>query len=678
MSLRRWHFFQRTYEPLAVLDADYRLIEANPAFYRAMGYQTDQSVQAPLIELLLPADRAPALQALAQLKHHGHICFQARAITMPQHWMQWLISADTEDGIAYVVAHDITRQQQADVRLSMLQVALEYAADAVLIVELLTQPDDPKILYSNAAMSAVSGYPTSALHGAPISMLTGLQADYKTVCGHVGATRNGEIISHAITFYRPDKSTYQAECRLTPLYDNEGRLTHLVMLQQASSRPLYHPAELRYQIQYDQVTGLLNRSGLINRLDGWINEHNGKCSFAICLFDLDRFNRINDALGHNLGDELLAAVGDRLRAGLPHEALLARMGGDEFAVITSAADDLYAYQIARQMLQALEQPFVAGEHRLYLSAGAGISLYPRDGDDAGTLLKHADSAMHLAKSQGRNTVRIFTPELAGASQARLELDMQLRHAIEVEEFVLYYQPQIDLRTGKVVGVESLIRWQHPSRGLLTPGAFIAAAEESHLMPRLARWVIQESCRQAVRWQKAGHPPIRMAVNVSAPQFEVDDIVTQVAEALSVSGLAPCWFDLEITESMLMRNPEDSAAKIARLRALGARVTIDDFGTGYSSLAYLQQFPVDTLKIDRSFVREINGDENDTALIQAIVGLAHSLGLSVVAEGVETPLQHAYLREIGCDEAQGYLFAYPLPADHVWPAIRHLDQIPLRV
>jgi EAL domain-containing protein (putative c-di-GMP-specific phosphodiesterase class I) len=342
------------------------------------------------------------------------------------------------------------------------------------------------------------------------------------------------------------------------------------------------------------------------------------------------------------------------------------MGDDTFALILPHLHNVQdAMRCAQDVRHALAQPFTLDDRELFMTASIGISFYPQDGTDAVTLLKHADHALHQAKANDTNSLVCFAPEMTAFAVQRLDLEQQLRRALEQREFVVYYQPQVDLQSGAVVGMEALLRWQHPQRGMIPPGDFIPLAEESGLIIPIGAWIIDEVCQQAVAWDAAGLPPIRVAVNVSARQLAQEQFAAYVAAALERSGLDPARLDLEITESMMMYDQEAHWHQLEQVHALGVQVSIDDFGTGYSSLAYLQQFPVDCLKIDQSFVRTLDAESvaaaDRTALVQTIVTLARNFRLRVIAEGVETAMQRDFLRQIGCDEGQGYLFERPVPA-----------------
>jgi diguanylate cyclase (GGDEF)-like protein/PAS domain S-box-containing protein len=428
---------------------------------------------------------------------------------------------------------------------------------------------------------------------------------------------------------------------------------------------------LIYHVSHDALTGLPNRIHFLEHVQQTIVQAKpAEHMLAVCFIDLDRFTRINDTLGHIVGDQVLQHVATRFQATIQESDILARIGDDTFALmLTSVHNVRDAVHSAQQLLATLDAPFHIEERNLFLTASIGISFYPQDGSDAQILLNNADGALHRAKVNGVNTVMCFAPEMTTLALERLEMENQLRVALNQGGLMVYYQPQIDLMSGKVVGVEGLIRWRHPKRGIISPANFIPLAEESGLIIPMGAWILQEVCRQAMVWQRAGLPPMRVAVNISALQLEHEDFVAHVTHALQSSGLDPALLDLEITESIMMRDHETGALRLRQVEELGVRVSIDDFGTGYSSLAYLQQLPVDCLKIDRVFIHNLTREEvtasnrpqNMTALVQTVVTLAHNFGLKVIAEGIDSPAQVAYLRQIGCDEGQGFLFGKPMPA-----------------
>jgi diguanylate cyclase (GGDEF)-like protein/PAS domain S-box-containing protein len=418
---------------------------------------------------------------------------------------------------------------------------------------------------------------------------------------------------------------------------------------------------VQFLAHHDTLTGLPNRTLLYERLNSALAKasSNGQEMWVLFL-DLDRFKLINDSLGHGTGDLVLKKVSERLQTMTREDDMLARLGGDEFVLVLqgSTKSELEIVLLDRIMTTICAPVEVGGED-LSVACSIGIAAYPADGTTADTLIEHADVAMYRAKESGRQTWKFYKSEMNEAAISRLRIENDLRSALDRGEFVLYYQPQIDLRTGTVIGVEALIRWEHPESGLLPPAAFISVAEDIGLIIPIGAWVVKQACLQAMDWQKRGFPPIRMAVNLSARQFSQQGLSHVIAQTLQSTGFNPSLLELEITENLMMSNVEDAASILADLRSLGVAISVDDFGTGYSSLYYLKRFPINVLKIDRSFVRDITTDRDDAAIVAAIVALAQSLGLKVVAEGVELEEQAAYLIECGCDAAQGYLYSKPV-------------------
>jgi diguanylate cyclase (GGDEF)-like protein len=423
-------------------------------------------------------------------------------------------------------------------------------------------------------------------------------------------------------------------------------------------------AEREHLAAHDALTGLVNRLTLDDRLQQAINyaeRYQGRV--CVALIDLDRFKLINDTLGHHVGDALLQQVAGRLIQCVRESDTVARLGGDEFVLVLFERDgEGLSASAARRILHKLAQPYVLDGREFNITCSIGLSLYPVDGDDAETLLKHADAAMYRAKESGRNGFCFYTPEMHSEMMRRLTLESELRQALEQEQFELYYQPQVDLTSGEVAGLEALIRWRHPQHGLVSPAQFIGLAEETGLIVPIGEWVLHAACRQSRAWQQAGLSAVPVAVNLSAKQFMLPGIDAVVGRALSGSGLAPGLLELELTESLSMDCPERTIPIMRAFKSMGVQLAIDDFGTGYSNLTYLKHFPVDRLKLDKSFVNDIVDNRDDEAIARAVVDMAHCLRLNVLAEGVETIDQLWVLVNLGCRYVQGYLFSRPLPPD----------------
>ena len=451
------------------------------------------------------------------------------------------------------------------------------------------------------------------------------------------------------------------EDRISLQSDAEGRPVTLVGVARDITERKRAEERIEHLAHHDALTGLPNRVLFADRLNQAMLDAERRGRQAGVLFlDLDRFKNINDSLGHEIGDQFLRAVTERFAGAVRKGDTVARLGGDEFAVVLAdmaRGDD--AARVAQKLLDVFARPFHFAGRELFMTTSAGITLFPVDGRDAQTLLRNADVAMYRAKDAGRNTYRFYAAEMSARAQETLAIESDLRGAIEHGELFLEYQPVVDIARGNIVGCEALARWRHPVRGLVPPSDFVPIAEESGLILALSDWVLRTASAQNARWQAAGLPPLRVAVNLSAQQFAYADLVTRTAQTLADAGLEARYLAVEITESVLMQNPESAAGMLHDLKHLGAQISLDDFGTGYSSLSYLKRFPIDTLKIDRSFVRDIPADPDDTAIAEAIIRLAHTLGIRVVAEGVETTQQLDFMRQHGCDMMQGYLFSRPL-------------------
>lgn len=428
---------------------------------------------------------------------------------------------------------------------------------------------------------------------------------------------------------------------------------------EAVSRPF---RQMRHMLTHDDLTGLPNRTAFGERLNQSLLTCNEAAPCTVMLLDLDHFQNVNDTLGHEYGDLLLVAVAERIRTSLPLPAYLARFSGDEFVILLENTSAEQAKQVGQTLLDAMGREFDIGNDRLGIGVSIGIVSYPADGESASVLMRYADLALHRAKSAGRNCFRVFSRDLSEEIQRRVLLETRLKQALEHKELALHYQPKLEIRTGRLMGWEALLRWQSAELGMVSPDEFIPVAEHTGLILPIGDWVVREACRQMRAWQDAGLLAGTMAVNLSTRQFRQKGLAEEVSAALHDTGLAAGDLELEITESSIMDNLATAATVLTELERLGLRIAVDDFGTGYSSLSYLKSFPIHCLKIDRSFIRDIPGDENDTAIVRTIIALAGSLGLTVVAEGVETDAQLAYLRTHHCDQAQGYFFSRPLPPD----------------
>jgi diguanylate cyclase (GGDEF)-like protein/PAS domain S-box-containing protein len=445
--------------------------------------------------------------------------------------------------------------------------------------------------------------------------------------------------------------------------DDDGVVLHYEgTVEDVTDRKLYE-VRIEQQANYDTLTGLANRSLLNDRLQqALMMAASYGTRLAVVFVDLDRFKYINDSLGHHVGDQLLCVMSQRLRACVRETDTVARLGGDEFVLLLNGlveTDSVSA--LLDRMLLEIAAPWTTQNGQFDVTCSVGIAMYPDDGNDAQTLLKHADSAMYRAKERGRNNFQFFTRELNAQMTERLELESGLRRALERDQFCLYYQPRIDLATGAIIGAEALMRWRVSDTEMVQPERFIPLAEETGLIVPMGQWALREACQQNQRWRAAGLPTLVVAVNVSLRQFQRDDFLRTIVDALQETGLSAAGLEIEVTESSVMHNAERLIDMLCSIKALGVHISVDDFGTGYSSLSYLKRFPVDRLKIDRSFVQDILFDKDGEAIVRTIIALGHNLGLKVVAEGVENVQQVEYLRKNGCDELQGYYYGRPMPA-----------------
>ena len=544
---------------------------------------------------------------------------------------------------------------------ALLDSIVTTAADGIAVVNAAG-----KIEFVNPALAVLTGNAATALQNMPVQQLLRASADsefWNVLCTSTGDIRadmtNLQMHAHTRT-----GAIIPVEIKVSRMMlDNSPKLT--VVVRDVSERARSEERMWRLA-QFDELSGLPNRLLFRQLLEQAIRDANReRKSIAVLFIDLDRFKLINDTAGHDSGDIVLRQVAGRLRQCLREADLLSRFGGDEFAALLREIDDPEAARAtAQRVLSAVAQPYDINGETYHLSASVGISIYPGDSPDATALLRNAELAMYRAKDQGKNNFQFHSPQMNARSLEYVVLERSLRRAIELDEFLIHFQPQFDLADGRIVGAEALLRWNLPEVGMIPPGKFIPLAEETGLIVPIGRLVLMRACVAAKEWRASGFEDFRVAVNLSPRQFNQSELVIDIINILEDSGLPPQNLELEITESMVMSNPERATAILRELRAVGVHLAIDDFGTGYSSLGYLKSFPVHTLKIDRSFIKDVPADPDDVAITHAIIAMGHSLRLDVVAEGVETAEQLAFLREHGCDYMQGFLVGKPMPAEEL--------------
>lgn len=466
---------------------------------------------------------------------------------------------------------------------------------------------------------------------------------------------------------------YYYEARLMPV---KG-LQVVALIRDITERKLAED-QIAFLAYHDGLTGLPNNLLFKERLEqGIANAQRSNSQLAVMFLDLDRFKLINDSMGHEVGDQLLQSTANRLVEGVRRtdsvamnitaslKSSVARLGGDEFTIMLEHIEDIQAVaRVGERLIELVSEPIILGGVEVYTSTSIGIAIYPDDGEEVDVLLKHADSAMYYAKDQGRNNFQFFNVSMNQASVERLELETNLRKALLNKELCLYYQPQVNVASGHLVGLEALIRWKHPEKGFISPAVFIPVAEETGLIAEIGEWVLKEACKQGAQWALDGYQPVHLSVNLSAKQLKDDRLSDMIAEVLGETRMNARYLGVELTESAIILEPELALSRLQKIKGLGIKLSLDDFGTGYSSLSYLKRFPIDTLKIDQAFVRDVKIDHEDAALVKAIITMAHGLGMDVIAEGVETQEQLAFLGSNGCDAIQGYLFSRPLPAEKV--------------
>ena len=552
------------------------------------------------------------------------------------------------------------------------QVTLNSIGDAVISTDVSGQ-----VTFLNIVAERLTGWPRAEAIGRQFEEIFHLvDAGNRTSAANpmaqaIRENKTVALASNCVLIHRDGREA-AIEDSAAPIHDRRGQVTGAVMVFHDVSTARAQSARMAHLAQHDALTDLPNRSLLNDRLEQAIvlaNRHNK--SLALLYLDLDRFKHVNDSLGHAVGDSLLKSVAQRLTTCVRATDTVSRQGGDEFVIMLSEllhVED--ASGCAEKILQAMQLPFFIEADEIHTTASIGIAVYPADGIGSEALLRNADLAMYEAKERGRNNSQYYRIDLNSNATERQSLNSSLRHAIQRDEFTLHYQPIMNLSSGLIAGAEALLRWQHPTRGVIAPTQFISIAEESGLIVPIGRWVLREACRQARAWQDSGLPLIRLAVNTSAVELRSKDFVECVKTILAETKFDPRHLELELTETFLMQDSKSTAEVLGALKELGLKLALDDFGTGYSSLTYMRRFPIDTLKIDRSFVRNLTTNADDASIVSAVINMGKSLHMSVVAEGVETREQLLFLQEHACPEAQGYCFSYPLSARKFAALHRH--------
>ena len=568
---------------------------------------------------------------------------------------------DSFEGILGV-GRDISQQRRAEKDLRMAATVFEHSTAAILVT-------DPAgyIVQVNKAFSRVSGYSAGQVLDQLPGMLTADRQQATHLQYILGQLNQRGSWEGEVWLKRKGGENFPAWVGITAVHDEEGDLVSYVCFFSDISERKASEQRIHRLAYYDALTHLPNRTLFQDRLHSALQHAERHNEWVVLMFlDLDRFKPINDSLGHAAGDRMLKDVAVRLSACVDGDDTVARMGGDEFTLLlqpraTREGALNRAIHVAEQILSSLARPFVLEGREFFVTASIGIALAPQDGDELSQLMKNADTAMYHAKERGKNNFQFYQADMNASALERLELESDLRHAQEQGQFVLHYQPQFSGDGRRLTGVEALLRWKHPSRGLVPPDEFIPVLEELGLVVQVGEWVLEEACRQLRAWHEDKIRIPKISVNLSARQFAEGDLTSRIAAILSRTGVAPACLEVELTESILMRDVSSAMQTLNELKRLGLCIAVDDFGTGYSSLNYLKQFPIDVLKIDRSFVDGLPDGEQDAQIARAIIAMAHSLNMMVIAEGVESHAQLEFLREHGCDEVQGYLLGRPMPA-----------------
>ena len=656
--------FEDNPHPIWVFDVDsLRFLAVNNTTIQNYGYSHEEFMSMSIMDIRPPEEIPVLMDTIAHLGPSMDKTGVWRHIKKDGTMIYAEVTAQkiNFDGknARLILAQDVSERKRIEANLRMQTSAINATSDQVVITNV-----HGKIEFVNPAFEEETGYTYDETVGKTHELFASGKHEAKFYADLWATINTGNTWHGEITNKRKDGSLYVEDMSITPVKNEAGIIERFIAIKRNITEKKMYEKQLDHLAHHDLLTGLPNRLLLSDKLvQRFAQARRQHQSLAVMFLDLDRFKFVNDTLGHTVGDLLLKEVAHRLSSNIREVDTVARMGGDEFIIIAGEiVSPKDAAAVAHKLLHALSDPFMLDNHELFISASIGISLYPEDGVDVETLVKNADTAMYRAKEQGRNRYHLYTEALNAAVVERMTLENSLRKALERNEFLLYYQPRVDITTGKTVGAEALVRWQHKELGLIPPNQFIPLAEETGLIVPISDWVLHEACAQNKAWQETGLSAIDIAVNISARLFQQEGLRAAIEKVVRETGLNPKHLELELTESTLMHNPELAIETLQQMKEMGVRISIDDFGTGYSSLSYLKRFPIDALKIDRSFVKEITTNTGDAAVATAVVAMARSLNLKVIAEGVETLEQLEFLRTLKCDEMQGYFVSLPVPPE----------------
>lgn len=657
----------------------------NAAYEHLVGQQINNIIGKTIFDILpVEAARLHYEKELDLLKNGGTQVYEDITFTPQANSSAFIISktlffnANGSVGGLVGVMQDITHRKQAEQDIwnekERALVTLHSIGDAVI-----TTNSAGVIEFLNPIAEQLTGWSNQEAAGKPVSEILKLTNENgDNINAAVAKCLNEGCIINDVGYsflIHKNGQQYAVEESAAPIKDRDNQIIGSILVLHDVSEKHQLLQQMYHQAQHDPLTGLPNRLLFMDRLNrAVINAHRNKSTLALMFLDLDRFKMVNDTMGHAMGDQLLIGVAQRLSSCLRESDTISRMGGDEFTILLpqlNKPEDVAI--VAQKIVDCLRQPWSMGGFEFHITTSIGIALYPDDGDNSETLMKHADMAMYRAKEHGKNTYQLFTPDMNAHILARLELENRLHHAISRNELVLHYQPQYNTATGQITGMEALLRWNNPDKGLLPPGEFIHIAEDTGLIVPMGEWVLKTACAHNKQLQNLGHKPLKVTINLSARQFKQPNLVETIRKILSETELDPQWLELEITETIAMDDVDFTIKMLHELRSMGIHIAIDDFGTGYSSLNYLKRFPINTLKIDRSFVQDVHTDSEDAALVSTIIVLAKNLKLKVIAEGVESEEQLAFLHEHSCFEIQGYWFCRPVPFSDLVDVLEQQDK-----